>query len=346
MAYYASWKSMMTKLSNENVLLKTQVESTVQERETIKLEYQKLFNSIKNQDLLMTISELKVKLKLAEKGRMRIPRVATSSSVRRSKSTDSNSKKTVLVNTKSKITSKEDKKSHSSVTSVSNKNDTMNSNVSESKANVLKAKTINVVHDGLNLVCVSCGKVVFLIAHDKCVSRYALSPNSRVNIALFTSPVAMKSSKLGATLVVVKSRFSVATPPKATNKIVDRGCSKHMTRNLKLLRNFVEKFMGTILFGNDNFAAITRYRDYVQGNLTICHVYYVEGLGHNIFSVGQFYDGDLEIAFRSNTCYVRNLEGVVLLTGSRDSNIYTISISEMAASSPVCLLSKATSRKS
>ncbi|GJY14769.1 hypothetical protein Tco_0385191 [Tanacetum coccineum] len=98
--------------------------------------------------------------------------------------------------------------------------------------------------------------------------------------------------------------------------IVDRGCSKHMTGNLQLLRNFIEKFMGTIRFENDHFAAITGYRDYVQGNLTICHVYYVEGLGHNLFLVGQFCDGDLEVAFRSNKCYVRNLEGDDLLTST------------------------------
>ncbi|GKA17768.1 retrovirus-related pol polyprotein from transposon TNT 1-94 [Tanacetum coccineum] len=104
--------------------------------------------------------------------------------------------------------------------------------------------------------------------------------------------------------------------------------------------------MGTVRFGNDNFAAITGYGDYIQGNITICHVYYVEGLGHNLFSVGQFCDGDLEVAFRSKTCYVRNLEGDDLLTGGRESNLYTISISDMAASSPVCLMSKATSTKS
>ncbi|GJW51294.1 hypothetical protein Tco_0092645 [Tanacetum coccineum] len=66
--------------------------------------------------------------------------------------------------------------------------------------------------------------------------------------------------------------------------IVDSGCSKHMTGNLQLLRNFVEKFMGIVRFGNDHFAAITGYGDYVQGNLTIYHVYYVEGLRHNMFS--------------------------------------------------------------
>ncbi|GJZ18403.1 integrase, catalytic region, zinc finger, CCHC-type containing protein [Tanacetum coccineum] len=124
------------------------------------------------------------------------------------------------------------------------------------------------------------------------------------------------------------------------------GCSKHMTNNLQLLINFIEKCIGTVHFGNDHFAAITGYGDYVQGNLTICHVYYVEGLGHNLFSVGQFCDGDLEVSFRSNTCYVRNLEGDDLLTGSRDSNLYTISISKMAASSLVCLMFRATSTKS
>ncbi|GKD42009.1 retrovirus-related pol polyprotein from transposon TNT 1-94, partial [Tanacetum coccineum] len=64
--------------------------------------------------------------------------------------------------------------------------------------------------------------------------------------------------------------------------------------------------MGTVRFGNDHFVVITVYGDYVQGNLTICHVYYVEGLGHNLFSVGQFCNGDLEVTFRSNTCYVKS----------------------------------------
>ncbi|GJS78993.1 retrovirus-related pol polyprotein from transposon TNT 1-94 [Tanacetum coccineum] len=111
-----------------------------------------------------------------------------------------------------------------------------------------------------------------------------------------------------------------------------------MTGDRSLLRNFIEKFMGTVRFGNDNFVAITGYGDYIHGNITICHVYYVEGLGHNLFSVGQFCNGDLEVAFRSNTCYVRNLLGDDLFTGGRDSNLYTISISDMAASSPVCLI--------
>ncbi|GKD65461.1 integrase, catalytic region, zinc finger, CCHC-type containing protein [Tanacetum coccineum] len=73
---------------------------------------------------------------------------------------------------------------------------------------------------------------------------------------------------------------------------------------------------------------------------------HMTGLGHNLFSVGKFCDGDLEVAFRLKTCYVRNLEGDDLLTGDRESNLYTISILDMASSSPVCLMSKASLTKS
>nr|GEY92323.1 integrase, catalytic region, zinc finger, CCHC-type, peptidase aspartic, catalytic [Tanacetum cinerariifolium] len=173
MACNVSWKLRMTKLSDENVLLKAQVESVVQERENIKLKFQKKFNSIKatqiqhqqevnelvkhanqktyayadvcakNQDLLITISGIKAKL-------------------------------------------------------------------------AAQAKNVNTKFD-------------------------------KVKRALFTSPGAAKSSKLGATSVVAKSSE----------------CSKHMTRNLKPLRACIEKFMGIVCFGNDNFAAITGYGDYV-----------------------------------------------------------------------------------
>ncbi|GJX61069.1 hypothetical protein Tco_0293969, partial [Tanacetum coccineum] len=69
----------------------------------------------------------------------------------------------------------------------------------------------------------------------------------------------------------------------------------------------------TVRFENDNIARIMGYGDYQLGNVTILRVYYVEGLGHNLFSVGQFCDANMEVAFRKNTCFIRNLEGVDLL---------------------------------
>ncbi|GJS66276.1 hypothetical protein Tco_0680840 [Tanacetum coccineum] len=104
---------------------------------------------------------------------------------------------------------------------------------------------------------------------------------------------------------------------------LDSGCSKHMTGDRSRLRNFVKKFIGTVRFGNDHFGAIMGYGDYVIGDSVISRVYYVEGLGHNLFSVGQFCDSDLEVAFRKHSCYVRDTDGVELLKGSRGSNLYT-----------------------
>ncbi|GJQ96128.1 retrovirus-related pol polyprotein from transposon TNT 1-94 [Tanacetum coccineum] len=123
--------------------------------------------------------------------------------------------------------------------------------------------------------------------------------------------------------------------------IVDSGCTKHMTGNLKLLCNFVEKFLGTVRFGNDQFAPILGYGDLNQGNVTIKRVYYVEGLNHNLFSVGQFCDADLEVAFRKSTCFVRDLQGNDLLTGNRGSDLYTISLQETTSSTPICFMAKA-----
>nr|GEV05896.1 hypothetical protein [Tanacetum cinerariifolium] len=75
---------------------------------------------------------------------------------------------------------------------------------------------------------------------------------------------------------------------------VDSGCSKHMTGNLKLLINFVWKLLGTVRFRNDHVAAILGFGDLQWGNILITRVYFVKGLGHNLFSVGQFCDLDLE----------------------------------------------------
>ncbi|GKB80205.1 retrovirus-related pol polyprotein from transposon TNT 1-94 [Tanacetum coccineum] len=119
-----------------------------------------------------------------------------------------------------------------------------------------------------------------------------------------------------------------------------------MTGDRSRLRNFVKKFIGTVRFRNDHFGAIMGYGDYVIGDSVISRVYYVEGPRHILFSVGQVYDSDLEVAFRKHSCYVRNTDGVELIKGSRGSNLYTISVEDMMKSSPICLLSKASKNKS
>nr|GEY90112.1 hypothetical protein [Tanacetum cinerariifolium] len=79
--------------------------------------------------------------------------------------------------------------------------------------------------------------------------------------------------------------------------IVDSGCSKHVTGNLKLLINFVEKFLGTVKFGNDKIAPILGYGD----------------LGND------------------------------LLTGSRGTDLYSITLQDTNYPNPICLMAKVTS---
>nr|GEU91433.1 retrovirus-related Pol polyprotein from transposon TNT 1-94 [Tanacetum cinerariifolium] len=127
---------------------------------------------------------------------------------------------------------------------------------------------------------------------------------------------------------------------------LDSGYSKHMTGDRSRLMNFVKKIIRTVRFENDHFGAIMGYGDYVIGDSVISRVYYVEGLGHNLFFVRQFCDSDLEVAFRKHSCYVRDTNGVKLIKGSRGFNLYTISVEDMMKSSPICLLSKASKNKS
>nr|GEW89376.1 hypothetical protein [Tanacetum cinerariifolium] len=105
-------------------------------------------------------------------------------------------------------------------------------------------------------------------------------------------------------------------------------------------------FLGTVRFENDHIAAIMGFSDLQWGNILITRVYFVKGLGHNLFLVGQFCDSKLEVAFRRNTCFVRNLEGVDLLKGNHITNLYTINLHEMASASLICLMAHATSTKS
>ncbi|GJT13642.1 retrovirus-related pol polyprotein from transposon TNT 1-94 [Tanacetum coccineum] len=106
------------------------------------------------------------------------------------------------------------------------------------------------------------------------------------------------------------------------------------------------EFLGMVRFENDHIAAILGYGDLQWGNILITMVYFVEGFGHNLFSIGQFCDSDLEVAFRRKTCFVRNLKEVYLLKGNRTTNLYTINLHKMASGSLICLMARATSTKS
>ncbi|GJR03454.1 hypothetical protein Tco_0526438 [Tanacetum coccineum] len=228
--------------------------------------------------------------------------------------------------------------------------------------NVVGARE-NIDPPTVNYVCVTCGKGTECVLndnHDLCVLHYINGVNSRTRQPMavpistrepkhnVNQSVATSSKKIVATDSTVKKSRNISRKlyeqlVEIILFIVDSGCSKHMTENLKLLTNFVEKFLGTVKFGNDQIAPILGYGDLVQGTITIKRVYYVEGLNHNLFSVGQFCDADLEVAFQKSTCYIRDLKGNDLLTCSRGTDLYFITLQDSTSPNPICLIAKATS---
>nr|GEX21168.1 hypothetical protein [Tanacetum cinerariifolium] len=179
------------------------------------------------------------------------------------------------------------------------------------------------------VVCAMCKKCLISINHDKCMRNYVNDKNSRgkkqktkvsfKENQMKYQPKVTKPKKVGflerlATSKPRKPRFLLRCLPTGRSfdqkgNIVDSSesksqsncsngdnacCSKQMTGNLKLLINFVWKFMGTVRFGNDHVVAILGFGDLQWGNILITRVYFVKGLGHNLFLVGQFCDSDLE----------------------------------------------------
>ncbi|GJZ57119.1 retrovirus-related pol polyprotein from transposon TNT 1-94 [Tanacetum coccineum] len=234
-------------------------------------------------------------------------------------------------------------------------------------------RDVDVKHSPLNTnfepICATCKKSMFDGVHDMC--------HVFTEVGLKWKPTGRIFTIVGNSCPLTRITLANVVPPKKTIshsvethnpelKVYSRkpknvknvvqivllyldsnsGCSKHMTGNRSQLMNFVSKFLGIVRFGNDNITRIMGYGDYQLGNVTISRVYYVERLGHNLFSVGQFCNADLEVASRKNTCFIPNLEGVDLLSGSRDTNLYTISLDDMRKTSLICLLSKASKTKS
>nr|GEV50298.1 integrase, catalytic region, zinc finger, CCHC-type, peptidase aspartic, catalytic [Tanacetum cinerariifolium] len=141
-------------------------------------------------------------------------------------------------------------------------------------------------------------------------------------------PIAVESNTHKPVVTLVYSR-----KPKASRNNVPVSKFRH-NKSLSANKKEPNKSWGSTVF------------NVPSSSIDECRVYFMDGLGHKLFSVGQFCDSDLEVAFRQHTCFIRNLKGVDLLSGSQGKNLYTLSLGDMMASSPICLLSKASKTKS
>nr|GEY38502.1 hypothetical protein [Tanacetum cinerariifolium] len=227
-----------------------------------------------------------------------------------------------------------------------------------------------------NVVCAMCSKCLISVNHDKCLCNYVNDKNSRGKTE--KAKVSFKENQLKYQPKVTKPKKvechkSLATPkPRKSRllfrwsptgklfnqegKIVDSSESKSKSDcsngdnacTSNILEPKIKRFPNStsLLDRNDHVAAILGFGDLQWGNILIIRVYFVQGLGHNLFSVGQFCDSNLEVAFRRDACFVRNLEGVDLLKGDCSTNLYTINLHEMAFASPIYLMARKSKRAS
>ncbi|GJS71264.1 reverse transcriptase domain-containing protein [Tanacetum coccineum] len=148
---------------------------------------------------------------------------------------------------------------------------------------------VDVKHSLLNAnsepICATCKKSMFDGVHDICLLDFVENMNSHV-----------KSAKKHKKQNIWKPTGHVFTKVGLNWNLT---CRTFTIVDISSSSSFV--MTGTVRFGNDNIARIMGYGDYQLGNVTISRVYYVEGLGHNLFFVGQFCDADLEVAFRKET---------------------------------------------
>ncbi|GKD46081.1 hypothetical protein Tco_1270726 [Tanacetum coccineum] len=264
----------MEKLENENVSLGFQVQSLIKERENIKLEYQKLFDSIKKTctQTQGEIDELIENLKNIEKG------LKDATSVRRPSSRGSSSKNGILLNTDN----------HSEDVEVSARTN-KKTNVA-SKKNVVQNKkivtNINVKNDlkAKDVLFVSCDKNVFTPCHDKCLAKFNLNVNSNVRRALFTTPRTAKSKSLDNTHVVTKTRLAVVSPLSAKTKDLtasrstsifsqELSLSKYMRNKIKISRKWQKWYEKQLNVGwtpkqltTNEKPCVVINRDYVVSN--------------------------------------------------------------------------------
>nr|GEV36817.1 ribonuclease H-like domain-containing protein [Tanacetum cinerariifolium] len=133
-------------------------------------------------------------------------------------------------------------------------------------------------------------------------------------------------------------------------RVIDSGCSRHMTRNMSYLSDFEELNDGYVSFrGNPKGGKIYGKGTIKTVKLDFDDVYFVKELKFNLFSVSKMCDKKNSVLFTDTECLVLSPEfklpdeSQVLLRVPRENNMYNVNLKNIVPSRDLtCLFSKAT----
>nr|GEV95570.1 ribonuclease H-like domain-containing protein [Tanacetum cinerariifolium] len=170
------------------------------------------------------------------------------------------------------------------------------------------------------------------------------------------SPKASNSPPRGTAVKALMVNAAKGNPQHALKdkRVIDSGCSRHMTGNMSYLFDFEELNGGYVAFGgNPKGGKIFRKRKIRTGKLDFDDVYFVKELTFNLFSVSQMCDKKNSVLFTNTECLVLSPdfklpdESQVLLRVPRKSNMYKVNLKNIVPSRDLtCLFAKATLDKS
>nr|GFB13581.1 integrase, catalytic region, zinc finger, CCHC-type, peptidase aspartic, catalytic [Tanacetum cinerariifolium] len=196
------------------------------------------------------------------------------------------------------------------------------------------------------VVCAMCKTYLISVNHDKCLRNYVNGKNyygKKQKVKVSFKEIQMKYQPKVTKPKKVGTHESLATPKPRKSRLLLRWSptGKMFDQEGKVVDSIESKSQSNCV-NEDNACTSNSLEPKIKRFPNSTSL--LDRLFRFVY--GQFCDLDLEVAFRRNACFVRNLEGVDLLKGDHSTNLYTINLHEMASASPICLMARASSTKS
>ncbi|GKB14030.1 retrovirus-related pol polyprotein from transposon TNT 1-94 [Tanacetum coccineum] len=197
-------------------------------------------------------------------------------------------------------------------------------------------------NDKSKVVCAMCKQCLITANHDVCVLNYVNGLNScdnnqSVNVSNIENQTKHKSKVKKSKKLGSKERLALPRSRKPRTCLRWSPTGRTFDLSGKLIQSNDSECQSDISEGCPNLFMVSR--------LGLLQAYDHESEATHQLCL-EVYGNYLEVTFRRNTCFVRNLKGVDLLKGNRTTNLYTINLHEMASASPICPMARATSTKS